>query len=114
MYFPKLYYFNTYVKQFKSLLLFFFALLTINCIQKDSQQVLSTENSFVVAKDAVNLNTASVDELVKIPHIGTKTAEKIIEHREIFGGFRKPEHLLFIDRISDARFRQIRSFIKTE
>ena len=111
---PKLYYFNNYAKASKFLLLIFCVFLTANCIQKDSQQSLSTEKSFAIAENAVNINTASVEELVKIPNIGEKTAIKIIEHREKFGRFRKPEHLLLIDRISDSRFREMQSLIKTE
>ena len=67
-----------------------------------------------MSENAVNINTASLEELQKIPNIGAKTAVKIIEYREKFGGFRKPEHLLLIDRISDVRFREMRSLVKTE
>jgi competence ComEA-like helix-hairpin-helix protein len=111
---PKLNYFNTDTKSFKFLLLVFFVFLTANCIQKDSQQVLSKEKSFEMSENAVNINTASLEELQKIPNIGAKTAAKVIEHREKFGKFRKPEHLLLIDRISDARFREMRGLIKVE
>lgn len=111
---PKLHYFNTYIKSFKFLVLVFFAFLMANCTQKESQQVLSAEKSFEMSENAVNINTATLEELVKIPHIGEKTAAKIIEYREKFGRFRKPEHLLLIDRISDARFREMRNLIKIE
>jgi competence protein ComEA len=114
MRFPKLYYFNTYAKPSKFLLLVFIGLLTVNCTQKDNQKVLSPEKSFEMSEIAVNINTASLEELQKIPNVGAKTAAKIIEHREKFGSFRKPEHLLLIDRISDTRFREMRNLIKTE
>lgn len=111
---PKLFHFNNYAKASKFLLLIFCVFLTTNCIQKDSQQVLSTENSFAPSENIVNINTATVEELVKIPNVGAKTAAKIIAHREKFGRFRKPEHLLLIDRINDARFREMRSLIKIQ
>lgn len=111
---PKLLYFSTYAKLSEFLLLLFCVLLTANCTQKQSQQVLSTKTEFKVSEKAVNINTASLEELQNIPNIGQKTALKIIEHREKFGKFRKPEHLLLIDRISDSRFREMRSLIKTE
>ena len=63
---------------------------------------------------AININTASEQELQKIPHIGPKNARDIIEFREKHGRFRRPEQLLLIDGISDTRFRSIRRMIVTE
>ena len=63
---------------------------------------------------AVNINTASVDELQAIPHVGESMAKKIIEHRETNGPFRRPEHLMLISGVSDERFRKIRPLIRVE
>ncbi len=82
--------------------------------QKETKQVLSTENQFQISESAVNINTASAEELKKLPRIGEKTANEIIEYREKYGRFRKPEYLLLIQGISDKRFREIRSLIKVE
>lgn len=62
----------------------------------------------------ININTASVETLEKLPYIGVKTAQEIVEHREKFGKFRKPEHLLLVRGISDKKFREMRSLIKAE
>ncbi len=62
----------------------------------------------------ININTASLEDLEKLPHIGEKLAQKIVEHREEFGKFRKAEYLILVDGISDRRFREIRSLIKVE
>ncbi len=98
------------------LLVFALALLLITSCTKSVQyfQENSHNQKTNEVKNAVNINTASIEELVKLPHIGEKTAAKIVEHREKFGKFRKPEHLLLIERISDARFREMKSLIKTE
>jgi len=82
--------------------------------QKDTQQVLSAKKEFYSAESAVNINVATAEELEKLPHIGRKLALQIIEHREKFGRFRKPEYLLLVRGISDKRFREIRSVIKVE
>lgn len=63
---------------------------------------------------AININTASVEELQRIPHIGEKIAEKIIAYRQMNGPFRRIEHLMLISGISDTRFRKIRHFLKVE
>ncbi len=107
-------YFNTYKIFIKLILLFNLSCLILCCGQKNSKQVLSTENRVLASESAVNINIATAEELEKIPHIGAKTAQAIIEHREKFGKFRKPEHLMLVPRISDKRFREIRHLIKTE
>jgi competence ComEA-like helix-hairpin-helix protein len=72
------------------------------------------QNNVKIAENAVNINTASVEELEKLPDIGAKLAQRIVEHREKYGKFRKPEHLILVQGISDKRFRQIQNLIKTE
>ncbi len=69
---------------------------------------------YSASADAVNINTASAEELQKIPHIGEKIAGQIIEHRERYGPFRKPEDLILIQGISDLRFRKIRSLVRVD
>lgn len=63
---------------------------------------------------AININTASLNELQRIPHVGEKVAARIIEHRDINGPFRRVEHLMLIQGISDKRFRKIRPLVRVE
>jgi competence ComEA-like helix-hairpin-helix protein len=71
-------------------------------------------SQIITSESAININTASTEELEKLPHIGEKLAAKIVEHREKFGNFRKPEHLMLVRGISDERFRTMRNSIKVE
>ena len=64
--------------------------------------------------ESVNINNASVEELQRIPHVGESIAQKIIEHREKYGPFKRPEHLMLIQGMSDVRFRRIRHLIRVE
>jgi competence protein ComEA len=66
------------------------------------------------AADAININKADVDELRRIPNIGEKLAVDIIEFRLKNGPFRRTEHLLLINGISDRRFREIRHLVRIE
>ena len=68
----------------------------------------------VAAAEAINVNTATAAELEKLPHIGRKTAESIVEFREQNGPFRRVEHLMQIRGISEERFRELRPFLKIE
>lgn len=67
-----------------------------------------------VAENAVNINTTSEGDLAKIPYIGENLAKKIVSHRQIHGPFRRPEHLMLVEGISDKKFRLIRGLVKTE
>ena len=62
----------------------------------------------------ININTASEKELEKLPGIGRGLAERIVEHREKYGPFRRPEHLIMVRGISDKRFRALRDSITVE
>ena len=63
---------------------------------------------------AVNINTAPVEDLQNIPHVGESLARKIIQYREANGPFRRVEHLMLIQGISDKRFRKIRPLVRVE
>lgn len=79
-----------------------------------SRVVYEPSNIVAGSADAININTASVDELEKLPYIRTKTAESIIEFRTQNGAFRRVEHLMQIRGVSEKRYSEIRHLIKTE
>jgi competence ComEA-like helix-hairpin-helix protein len=62
----------------------------------------------------VNINTASADELEKLPGIGRALAARIVAYRGQQGRFRRPEHLIMVRGISDRRFRAMRTLITVE
>ena len=82
--------------------------------QNNTKQFLSTENPIQISETAININTAPAAELEKLPHIGAKKAQEIVEYREKFGKFRRAEHLILVRGISDQRFREIRHLIRVE
>lgn len=59
----------------------------------------------------VNLNTASARELESLPGIGATMAARIVAHRELYGAFRRAEHLMMVRGISDTKFRAIQPLI---
>ena len=66
------------------------------------------------APTRININTAPPEELEKLPGIGRGFAQRIVEHREKWGAFRRPEHLIMVRGISDKRFRALRDLITVE
>lgn len=59
----------------------------------------------------VDLNTATLDQLDKLPGIGPITAQSIIEYRIANGQFKKIEDLLEVEGIGQATFDKIKDLI---
>jgi len=114
MVFANLQYFNIYRNCIKLLALMILCFFLVSCNKKETKTILTPENNIKIAENAVNVNTASVEDLEKLPGIGIGLAQKIVSHREKYGRFRKPEYLILVQGISDKRFRQLQNFVKTE
>jgi competence ComEA-like helix-hairpin-helix protein len=78
----------------------------------NTPQVVDSSNQTNAQR--ININTAPIRELEKLPGIGQGLAERIIDHRERFGLFRRIEHLIIVRGISDRRFRALRDLITVE
>ena len=63
---------------------------------------------------AININTATADELERLPHIGRKTAEAIVDFRTENGPFRRVEHLMLIRGVSEKRFAELRPALRAD
>jgi competence ComEA-like helix-hairpin-helix protein len=106
-------YSRTYISPNRVILVLTLCLFVFGCARKQIEAPATPEPP-PVAQDAININTAGVEELAKIPYIGDKLAVKIVEHREKFGPFRRPEHLMLIEGISERKFLLVRALLKTE
>ena len=90
--------------------------LANGCVTRERNQQIIVKASETTATEStnasrININTASADELEKLPGIGKALATRIIEHREKFGPFRRPAHLIIVRGISDKRFRALQDLI---
>ena len=83
-------------------------------IRSTADETSSIVSAPAFATGKINVNTASIEELEKLPGIGKALAARIVEHREIYGPFRKPEHLMVVPGISDRKFRNMRDLIVAE
>lgn len=59
----------------------------------------------------VNLNTATVTELMQLPRIGQKTAERIVGFRKQHGGFQRPEELMNVKGIGEKSYAKLKPFL---
>lgn len=63
------------------------------------------------ATDKININTADVVALDKLPGIGPAMAARIIEYRKTEGAFQSPEDLKKVKGIGDAKFQKLKEQI---
>ena len=59
----------------------------------------------------INLNNASVTELMQLPKVGLKTAERIISFRKQHGGFTRSEELMNVKGIGEKSFVQLKPYL---
>ena len=56
----------------------------------------------------ININSATVTELMQLPKIGAKTAERIVAFRQQHGGFRRVEEIMNVKGIGEKSFAKLR------
>ncbi|MBP3722222.1 MAG: ComEA family DNA-binding protein [Selenomonadaceae bacterium] len=72
--------------------------------------VLSENSS--TNSDIININTATAEELQKLPRVGPATAKSIIEYREKHGNFKTIEEIKNVPRIGEKTFEKFKDKIK--
>lgn len=63
---------------------------------------------------AININTADKDTLMSLPGIGRTLAERIIQYRELHGGFSDTEEIMEVKGIGKATYAGIKEYITAE
>ncbi|OPJ63790.1 helix-hairpin-helix domain-containing protein [Clostridium oryzae] len=76
----------------------------------------STDKSIEVgaAQEVININTADLDGLQKIPGVGPVTAQNIIDYREKSGGFKNVQDITNVDRIGEKTFEKMKDSITVQ
>ena len=59
----------------------------------------------------VNINTATVEELVTLPGVGDSVAKNIVEHREKNGNFKTTEDLKNVKGIGEKKFEKMKDLV---
>lgn len=62
----------------------------------------------------VDINTASADELQRLPGVGPAMAARILAFRQSAGGFKKPEELMEVSGIGPKKFAKMQPFVRAQ
>ncbi len=73
--------------------------------------LLVSSPTYALGADKVNINSATVEQLEALPHIGPKTAKRIVEYRKSHGRFNSIEELAVIKGIGEKRLEKLRKLI---
>jgi len=63
------------------------------------------------ATERIDINTATVDELIGLPGIGEITAQRIVRFREENGPFQRVEDLMKVKGIGEKSLEKIRPYV---
>lgn len=61
----------------------------------------------------ININTAGTSDLQKLPGLGTDIAKRIIDYRNKNGNFARPEELMRVRGITQAKLAQVLPYVTT-
>ena len=85
---------------------------------KENESKLETNNSIeqgeVSKTSQININTATIEELDKLPGVGEATANKIVNHRNDNGEFKNIEEIKNVNGIGDKKFEDMKNLICVE
>jgi comEA protein len=59
----------------------------------------------------ININTASLGELQKLPRVGPQVAQRIVDFRKEHGNFKRIEEIMKVRGIGEKTFNQLKDLI---
>ena len=72
------------------------------------------EDAVSIDDDTININTANIVDLIRLPGVGAATAKRIIEYREENGEFEKVSDIRKVSGIGKSTYKDIEKYISIE
>ncbi len=67
-----------------------------------------------ISQNPVNINSAGVAQLQRLPGVGPSLAARIVTYRNEVGAFRAPEQLMDVKGITPEKFSEIQSLVRID
>jgi comEA protein len=93
---------NFFMKGFVFPLILVFALLSVLAVLSHAQDTPTKK---------IDINSATVQELQKLPQIGEAVAQRIVDYRKKHGKFAKIEEIMKVKGIGEKTFLKIKPLI---
>ncbi len=77
----------------------------------NTQSFKNIQKKNIPAEKSININKASLADLTKLPGIGEKTAQRIIDYRNTVKKFKTLNELINVKGIGDSKFEKIKKYI---
>ncbi len=71
-----------------------------------------SRSTTVLAPESIAINTADATELDRLPGVGPKTAEMIVDYRNEHGPFQDLSHVMRVKGIGPKKWEQIRPYLR--
>lgn len=98
------------MKKTRSVFTIFFILLFLSAAGAGTVSADQKEQKEKGSK-LININTADIDQLVKLPRVGERTAERIIEFRTKHGKFKTIQGIMKVKGIGEKTFKRMEKLI---
>lgn len=83
-------------------------ILVVPFLARAAEQQSAAQPPAKAAGDKVNINSAGLDDLQKLPSIGPKIAQRILDYRKQNGNFKKVEDLMKVRGIGEKVFLKMK------
>ena len=91
---------------------FLIIFLVLTIVSVSAVKLEGVEKKGVKKSGQININTAGVDQLSKLPGIGKKKAERIISFRKKHGRFRKTRDIMKVKGIGEKTYKKFSGKIR--
>lgn len=77
-------------------------------------EALKEADEFIEERRFININSANLENLRRLPGVGEELAERIIQYRSAHGAFSSREELMQVKGIGEKKFEQLKDLIILE